>query len=243
MSHFIIEPAIMIMKMSEFGFLESDSGEMQSPMVMKIRTLRESIYYYLREAIIKQEIKPNARIQEKDIANKFGVSTTPVREAFLKLHAEGYININAHRSVTVKPISHSELTEIYQVISVLDGFAANLALKMMDRNFLKRLQALTNEMEDFCKKEMVEEYLRLNTSIHSLIWEQASNVHLKITLYNIQNQMLRYHKERLSFYSLQGMIRKSMESHKKILNAFKTSDSEKIERIVRSHWNISGIIP
>ena len=229
--------------MEEYSYFTRNSQRIENPMVMKIKTLRENIYFYLRDAIIRQQIKPNERLQEKDVANHFGVSTTPVREAFLKLQAEGYLVINAHRSVTVRSISHSELIEIYQVISVLDGFAASLALKRIDQSFLKKLQGLTDEMASFYKKEMVEEYLKINTFIHSLIWETAGNIHLKVSLNNIQNQMLRYQKERLSFYSKPHILEKSMESHKKILKAFKTFDNGNIERIVRNHWNISGIIP
>lgn len=224
-------------------FSKPDSEKIEIMNLMKVRTLRESIYFYLRNAIIKQQLKPNERLQEKNIAKQFGVSTTPVREAFLKLQTEGYLNINAHRSVAVKPISHSELMEIYQVISVLDGFAAYLALKKKDQNFLEKLQIYTNKMEGFYKKDMIEEYLHINTHIHSLIWETAGNIHLKNILDEIQNKMLRYQKERLSFYSRRGIIQRSMEGHKKILAAFKKFDDIKIERIVRTHWNISGIIP
>ncbi len=226
--------------MDEFSFFQSKSA---NSTIIAIKTLRESIYSCLRDAIFKQQIKPGERLHEKEIAKQFGVSTTPVREAFLKLQSEGYIDINSHRSVKVKPISHSELIEIYQVISVLDGFASKLAIKRTNQSFLKKLQDLTNEMESFYKKDMVEEYLKINTFIHSLIWEKSGNIYLKVVLNNIQNQMLRYQKERLSFYSKKNIIKKSIESHKRILKLFKAFDNKNIERIVRDHWNISGIIP
>lgn len=230
------------MRMNELNGLVLDLGKTSIQKGLKIKTLREAIYFYLRDAIIKQQIKPNERLRENIIAKQFGVSTTPVREAILKLGAEGYINLNAHRNVTVKPISHSELTEVYQVISVLDGFAASLALKKMDKKFIEELQKLTSKMENFYKKEMIEEYLKMNTLFHSLIWKIAGNKYLENILDNIQNQMLRYHKERLSFYSNPGYIKKSVNYHKRMLNAIMKFDSDKIERIFRTHWNISGEI-
>jgi DNA-binding GntR family transcriptional regulator len=224
--------------MNDLSHIKADSGEMVIARIGKIRTLREAIYFYLRDGIIKQQIKPNERLQEKMISEQLGVSPTPVREAFLKLQAEGYLDLDAHRGAKVKPISHSELIEIYQVMSALDGFAASLAIKRMDRHSLEELNKLTEKMGNFYKKNMIEEYLNFNTLIHSLIWKTAGNKHLKTTLDNIQNQMLRYHIERLSFYSKPGILQKSMRSHKKILKAFVESDQSNIERIVREHWDL-----
>ncbi len=228
--------------MSEMNFVVSDSGQAAIQKTLEIKTLRQAIYLFLREAIIKQKIKPNENLQESEIAKELNVSTTPVREAILKLHAEGYINLSAHRSAKVKPISYSELIEIYQVLSVLDGYAAGLALKRANPSFLKELQKLTGKMEGFYKKDMIEEYLNVNGLIHSLIWEKCDNKCLKDTISIIQNQMLRYQKERYSFYSKPAVLEKSMKCHKRILKAFMTSDNNNIEKIVRNHWNISGII-
>jgi DNA-binding GntR family transcriptional regulator len=208
----------------------------------EIKTLRNSIYLYLREKIIKQELKPNQRVQEKDIAKELGLSTTPVREAFLKLESEGYLEINEHRRVIVKPISHSELIEIYQVISVLDGYAAFLALQRMDKSQLKEIQRLTKKLQSFYEKDMLEEYLRANTMFHVIIWRITGNRTLESTLRSAQNQMLRYQAERLTFYSNHEIFQKSMKSHEDILTAFMKSDIDNIERIVREHWNISGIL-
>ena len=85
---------------------------------------------------------------------------------------------------------------------------------------------------------MIEEYLNINTLIHSLFWKIVGNKHLKTTLDNIQHQMVRYQIERLSFYSKPGILQKSMRSHKKLLKAFVESDQSNIEGIVRNHWCI-----
>ncbi len=228
--------------MNETILMGFDSIETITHETIKIKTLRNSVYYYLRDKIIKQHIKPNQRLYEKDIAEELDVSTTPVREAFLKLEAEGYLEIAEHRSVIIKPISHSELIEIYQVISVLDGYAAFLALQRIDQAQLQQIHKLTDKMRDFYKKEMIEEYLKVNTLIHSTIWSITGNESLVNTLRNVQSQMLRYQMERLSFYSKPGILKASMKSHLKIAKAFVESDDENIERIVRAHWNISGIL-
>ena len=226
--------------MTEFDLLKRNSKAKDTHQIMEIKTLREAVYFYLRDAITKQEIKPKERLQDKTIAKQLGVSTTPVREAFLKLQAEGYIDFTAHRSVTVRSISHNELIEIYQVISVLDGYAASLALERMDKSTIAELRTLTNKMETLYKKEMIQDYLNINTLIHTLIWEVSGNSYLKAKLDNIQDQMLRYNTARLSFYSKPDVIRKSMRDHKRIFKAFKECDRDNIEIIVRNHWNIFG---
>ena len=96
-------------------------------------TLSDKIYNYLKESIIKNKIKPNQRIQEKEIAVQFDSSTTPVREAVRRLSAEGFIAITPYRYAVVREISSKELEEMYEVITILDYYALRAALDAAPR--------------------------------------------------------------------------------------------------------------
>jgi DNA-binding GntR family transcriptional regulator len=214
---------------------------MREPQPMKLRTFKDNIYFYLKDAIIEQKIEPNRRLRERDIAKQFGISTTPVREAFLKLEGEGYLSIDAHRGVTVKPLSHSELIELYQVVKVLDIFAAGLATKNIDNRFLKELQKIFEKMKNAAETGKIEEYLNLSVRFHILIWENAGNKRLYATLKELQNQVVRYREERLSLYSNPAIMKKSISTNKEIVQSFIIADRVQIEKAVQNHYDTLGI--
>ena len=107
------------------------------------KTLSQSIYNYLKEAIISHQLKASQRINEKEIADLFQVSITPVREAVLRLGAEGFIDSNFHREAVIKEVSYRELKEIFQVLGVLDSVAVGLILDTINQEELKELESLT----------------------------------------------------------------------------------------------------
>ena len=214
---------------------------MREEQPMKLRTFKDNIYFYLKDAIIEQKIEPNRRLRERDIAKQFGISTTPVREAFLKLEGEGYLYIDAHRGVTVKPLSHSELIELYQVIKALDILAAGLASKNIDNRFLDELQKIFAKMKGLAEAQMIEEYLNLSVLFHNLIWNNAGNKKLYATLKELQNQVVRYREERLSFYSKPTILKKSISTNENVVQSFIIADRSKIEKAVRNHYDTLGI--
>ncbi len=214
---------------------EAKALELGTPKPLK--TLKDAIYSYLRDAIVSQRIKPSERIQEKDVARLFDVSITPVREAIRKLEGEGYVEVHAHRMVTAKTISDAELIEIYNVLRVLDGYAASLAVQNMTPVHLSELKNLTDEMESHSRENRIAEYLHLNARIHLFIWKLSGNLYLSRILSEIQSKMLQYSGERIAFYSRPGVLKKSMESHRRIFDAMKSGKTERVEALCRNHWN------
>jgi len=203
-----------------------------------LKTYKDAIYSDLREAIANQRIKPSDRLRAKDIARRFGVSITPVREAIRKLEGEGYLEVHAHRGVTARTISDEELMEIYKVMRVLDSYAASLAIRHTTPEHLAELERLTGEMETFSREGRIAEYLQLNARIHIFIWNLSGNRFLCRTLEQIQAKMLQYPGERIALYSRPGVLKKSMESHRKILKAIASGKADRLECICRDHWNL-----
>ncbi|MDH4220378.1 MAG: GntR family transcriptional regulator [Candidatus Aminicenantes bacterium] len=201
------------------------------------KTLSQSIYNYLKESIINNKLKANQRINDKEIASIFGISTTPVREAILRLGAEGFVTINSHREALVREISFNELKEIFQVLAHLDSLASSLALNNLSPEKIKEIERLTKEMEKHCHRNSIETYMDLNVDVHKKIWESIPNRFLQSVLQHINNQMLRYNNAR--FYAFQkhrGALEKSMADHKEILKALKNKDKRKIRSLLLKHW-------
>ena len=204
--------------------------------VMIPKTLSQSVYNHLKEAIISNAIKSGEKLHEKEIAELFQVSSTPVREAIFMLGAEGLVTIKSHKEVVVKEISHEELKEIFQVLSVLESFAVSLAMDNICSEDLKEIDELQNEMTSYCKKTSIEKYCELNRAIHNRLWEFVPNEFLRKTLHSINNQFQRY--SYAQYYALEkpGALKKSLREHEEILVALKTKSKRRLKTLLAKHW-------
>lgn len=200
------------------------------------KTLSQSIYSHLKESIFNNELKANQKINEKQIAKLFGVSTTPVREAVLRLGAEGFVTIDSHREAVVKEISYKEIKEIFQVLAILDSLGSSLAIDHMSQEDLEEVEDLTRKMERYCHRDSIEEYMAINIDVHKKIWECIPNAFLQSTLLYINEQMLRYNYARSYAFRKPGTLERSMEEHKEILKALENKDKIRVKNLLLNHW-------
>lgn len=213
--------------------------ELHPPIYKMPKTLSQSIYYYLKDAILKGKFKPGTKINEKEIAEIFQVSKTPIREAIVKLAAEGFVEITSHRESAVKEVSFKELREIFQVIGILDSVASTLVIDKIDSNEFLKLEKMTNKMECYLHQNNVEKYIDINYAIHDKIWNHLTNINifLQKKLRDFVSQ-IKMHKS----YALNSAFRNSkiinisMKSHKEILKALKIKDKKKLKTIILEHW-------
>ena len=202
------------------------------------KTLSQSIYEHLKESILNKELEPNQRINEQAIADSFEVSRTPVREAVVRLAAEGFVDIVSHREALVKEVSYKELKEVFQVIGVLDRLAAHMIVDTIDSHELTKLEKLTSKMERHFIMREVEKFLDLNYKIHERLWDYLTdkNMFLQNELRFCVNQL------KMCYYPLNRafedpkIMRKSMTAHKEIMEAIKEKNSAKLETIIFDHW-------
>lgn len=201
------------------------------------KTLSESVYNNLRTGIINNELKAGQRIYEKEIAKLYGVSTTPVREAFFKLSAEGYISIDSHRKASVKKISFKELEDIFMLMGDLDALAVSQVVDHITPGCIREIEELIAEMEEIWKSSFVERFLELNVAIHYKIWSVVPNKVLERTLHYVHGQLLRYNYARYVAFQDPEIMRRSLIEHKKILNALRNKNKRDIKKFIKTHWS------
>lgn len=201
------------------------------------KTLSETIYNYLKEAIVSGTIKSGQRVIEKEIAGLFKISTTPVREAVLKLGAEGYIAIDSHRKAVVKKVSFEELKNIFQVLATLDQLAASQVIDHIQPDSIEFLEKMTIYMKRVSEPANVEKYLEANVAIHNKIWESLPNKTLEKTLLFVHDQLLRYNHARNITFQKPGVLENSMKEHEKILAALKNKNKKELRSIQKKHWS------
>jgi DNA-binding GntR family transcriptional regulator len=172
---------------------------------------------------------------EKEISQKFLVSRTPVREALLKLAAEGFVDIDSYRKVVVKKISYEELKEIYEVLGALDRLAMSLALDNITPKTVIKLEQIVERMGKNNNIESIEKYLKLNTEFHNEIWKAVKNKILVQALHSVRDKLLRYNYVQIYAFKKQGALEKSLQQHKDLIQAIVDKDKPLLKSLIVNH--------
>lgn len=194
--------------------------------------LREVVFKNIRDAIIKGTLKPGERLMETDLADKMGVSRTPVREALRKLELEGFIDIIPRKGAVVKEITSKEIEDVLQVRSVLEALAAREACKKISNEQKKELLKVRNEFEEAVKDKDVDLMAQKDVEFHDVIFEASENEKLAQILSNLRVQIYRY---RVTYLYSEKYLDTIVKEHKKISDAIVNNDIEKAEQISMMH--------
>ncbi len=202
------------------------------------QTMSEFIYSNLKKSIINNELKANQRINEKELANRFHVSRTPVREAVLRLAAEGFVRIDSYKRALVKEISFEDLKEILEVLGYLDSLAIGLVIEKITPDIIDGLEKITNKMKKYCDPNSAENYMKLNEEFHSEIWKHVPNKFLKEILLFVKDKRARYSYARIFLYNKPEFLIKSLKEHEMLMKYIKQKDKEKLRVLMIKHRNI-----
>jgi len=207
-------------------------------------TISQAIYDYLKKSIIQGEFKPGQRIQEKNIAALFNVSSTPVREALFRLAAEKYLIISARKEVLVHGTSDDEVKELYEVVRALDGRAMKNAIGNLTDKELGRLRIMTQKLGEYYQTKDQQKYLEYNLKIHDCLWQACGNKYLYEALCLLMEKIALYRKHHDFIpYSDLDALKKSYRDHLRIQDSLEQRDFKTLERIVKAHWGEEFILP
>jgi DNA-binding GntR family transcriptional regulator len=191
----------------------------------------------LRALILTGEYGPDERLVEEQLAEKLGVSRTPVRQALTMLEAEGLVEIAPNRGATVCSFSIEDVWDIYDLRAVLEGHAARRAAGRIVGGELARLRELTREMEGLAGRfEDHEKETRtlvgLNQGFHGIIVEASRNRRLQ-RLINRTVEIPLMFKAFFWYTPHERII--SNHYHRQILEALEKGDADRAEIIMREH--------
>jgi len=199
-------------------------------------TLSESIYGYLKKAIIKGSFRPGQRLMEKEFAELFKASTTPVREAFQKLSAEKYIVINSRKYVTVAAVTQKEIAELFEIARVLDALAVGRAIPSLTEADLRDLRAMTLRLEEFYSQDRVNDYIVENWKIHDRLWRLSGNEFLYQILSTSADRYIFLTNHFFSEGKGSPEFARSLQDHLDLMEALERRDTLSAEKILLSHW-------
>lgn len=197
-----------------------------------IKPLREIIYEHLHQAILEGLIKPGQRLVERDIAEKFNASRTPVREALRLLESEGFIEYLPRKGVIVRGFNVKEIEDIYNIRKVLECLAVQNAIQHITDNEIDELKNIINRIEQAQDCDVLHNTSRCLHEFDDIIVNAANMPLLKTFLQTLKESLLRYQKINLSKHPRR---KEAVKEHKDILQAIIDRDVHRAEFFVCLH--------
>jgi DNA-binding GntR family transcriptional regulator len=191
-----------------------------------------TVYDDLKDAIIAGTLRPMERITENEVAMRFGLSRTPVREAFRRLQAEGFILVVPQRGSFVSQPNLEDVLEIYQIRMPLECMAARIAAETLDEAQLASLGDIVRIERELGERRSVERSLRASAEFHSLIHACTRNRRLVALLLEMHDQV---HRVSALWPSTLARLHETWEEHAALLEAVRAHDPDLAERLMREH--------
>jgi DNA-binding GntR family transcriptional regulator len=190
------------------------------------------VYENLRQAIVRGDIVPGRRLVESQIADAQGISRTPVREAMHKLERERFIERLPHGGFSVLALSRQDIIETFGIRSVLEGYAARLAVINSREEDLKPLQTKIDEFQRLLKKKQLQVLPEVNTEFHDLLYALSRSPRLIGMIDGLRDRIFRF---RQIILKDEQQSRVSNEDHRLMLEYIRRRDAEGVEQLVREH--------
>lgn len=177
------------------------AGKLSKVNLNDYKPLREVIFNTLREAIIVGELKPGERLMEVQLAEKMGVSRTPVREAIRKLELEGLVDMIPRKGAHVAELSVKDIVNVLEVRASLDGLATRLSAERITADELKDLKHVLTQFIAYVEKENLQGSIKKDVEFHDIIYRSSRNEKLIQIANNLREQVYRFRVIYLKDYS------------------------------------------
>ncbi len=200
--------------------------------------LRDVVFNTLRRAILKGELEPGERLMEIALANRLGVSRTPIREAIRKLELEGLVIMIPRKGAEVARITEKDLRDVLEVRMSLEKLAIELACDRITEEDEKDLQTTCQEFADSLKSEDLTTIAEKDVAFHDVIFRATRNARLIQILNNLREQMYRY---RLEYLKDTQMHQRTVEEHQQILDAIVRKDKDEAVKLIEKHIYIQEL--
>ncbi|MBD5523218.1 MAG: GntR family transcriptional regulator [Lachnospiraceae bacterium] len=194
--------------------------------------LRDVVFNTLRKAILTGELKPGERLLEIHLANRLGVSRTPIREAIRKLELEGLVIMIPRRGAEVAQITEKSLKEVLEVRRALDALCAELACDRITAEEEERLKQACDEFERATETKDATTIAAADVALHDIIVQATGNSRLIQLINNLSEQMYRY---RFEYIKDENRHDNLIDEHRMIYESIIRRDKEKAAAAAKLH--------
>ncbi|GAP36980.1 GntR family transcriptional regulator [Piscinibacter sakaiensis] len=199
--------------------------------------LSERLREAIEEEIATGRLLPGTRLDELELAARFEVSRTPIREALSLLAGEGLIETAHRRGAVVAQITPERLVEMFEVMAELEALSARLAARRISDAELQELERLHEECRQAAELRDTDAYFYANERFHYALYASAHNRFLCDEAVALQKKLRPYRRLQLR---VRNRMRNSHAEHAAIVQALRDGDGEAAVRCVRSHVLVQG---
>lgn len=194
--------------------------------------LRDVVFKTLRKAILTGELKPGERLMEIHLANRLGVSRTPIREAIRKLELEGLVVMIPRRGAEVAQITEKSLKDVLEVRRALDALCAELACDRISEEEMNQLKKACGEFEKAVQTRDATVIAKADVALHDIIVAATGNQRLVQLVNNLAEQMYRY---RFEYIKDESQHERLIEEHRMIYESIRIKDKAAAAAAARVH--------
>ena len=194
--------------------------------------LRDVVFNTLRQAILKGELKPGERLMEIALAERLGVSRTPIREAMRKLEQEGLVVMIPRRGAQVANITEKDLNDVLEVRIALENVAIKKACARMTEEEMRRLWLAAKEFEHTIAEGNLVKLAEADVAFHEVIYQASDNKRLIEVLNNMREQIYRY---RVEYLKNENNYPTLMKEHKDIVEGLVRKNKMQVTATMHQH--------
>ncbi|MHB8692559.1 MAG: GntR family transcriptional regulator [Solirubrobacteraceae bacterium] len=202
---------------------------------LSVPTRAAAVADELRRLILSGEIAAGTHLRQNEVAKRFAVSTTPVREAFTALAREGLVRQDAHRGVIVFVPSADDLVQNYELRIALEPLAARIAAENATDDDVQRLEDVLEEMRIAIVKDVARYGAELNPRFHAIIYDAAQRPRLAALIDQLRDASTAY----IQVLSLRPQPKRYLNSaqreHEEIVAAIKSRSPERAAEAMTRH--------
>ena len=194
--------------------------------------LRDVVFNTLRQAILRGELKPGERLMEIQLANKLGVSRTPIREAIRKLALEELVLMIPRKGAEVAEITEKSLRDVLEVRRALEELAVRLACDKISEEKIQELKEAAEYFQSTLKSGDITKIAEADVKFHDVIYLATDNQKLIQLLSNLGEQMYRY---RVEYLKRSDFHQQLIDEHEEIIQTIETGQKDKAAKVVCQH--------
>ena len=200
-------------------------------------TLAEGLRQQLEGAIAAGHLEPGSRLDEQEIAQRFGVSRTPVREAFRLMAANNLVELRGRQGATVRAIKAEALIEMFQVMAELEGLCARLAARRVSPAWGEKISEIHQRLMATGETGDIDVFYDVNQEFHEAIYEASRNAFLADQTRKLRNQVAAYRRR---VTRMPNRIADTVREHETVMQAILAHDPERAHSTMRDHVNLLG---
>lgn len=194
--------------------------------------LRDVVFKTLRQAILRGELEPGERLMEIQLADKLGVSRTPVREAIRRLELEGLVLMVPRKGAEVASITEKDMRDVLEVRATLEELAVSLACKNMNPSVIEELKDANKNVETAIISKDVVKIVDADVKFHDIIYKVTGNERLIQIINNLREQMYRYRLEYVKDARAHSIL---ISEHEDIIKQLSQNDVDKAKVVMKQH--------